>query len=143
MLPNEHEFGGPRPPLVLTDNEELQAIDNGLQLSLLISATILTWNGRQQFSAAFLSECNQITIQGIYGCAGEYRRGPVTVGDYVPPKATRIPELVEDFCSYVNQPKLDPFHRAAYVLWRINWIHPFVDGNGRVARELCYTNSNN
>ena len=27
---------------------------------------------------------------------------------------------------------------AAYVLWRINYIHPFVNGNGRTARAVCY-----
>lgn len=29
-------------------------------------------------------------------------------------------------------------HASAYLLWRTNWIHPFHDGNGRVARELSY-----
>jgi Fic family protein len=27
---------------------------------------------------------------------------------------------------------------AAYVLWRLNWIHPFINGNGRTARVTCY-----
>ena len=27
---------------------------------------------------------------------------------------------------------------AAYCLWRLNYIHPFVNGNGRTARALCY-----
>jgi Fic family protein len=26
----------------------------------------------------------------------------------------------------------------AYVLWRLNWIHPFIEGNGRTARAACY-----
>lgn len=30
------------------------------------------------------------------------------------------------------------FPCAAFVPWRLNWIHPFADGNGRVARGLCY-----
>ena len=29
-------------------------------------------------------------------------------------------------------------HLAAYLLWRINWIHPFDDGNGRTARAVSY-----
>jgi Fic family protein len=29
-------------------------------------------------------------------------------------------------------------HLCAYVLWRLNWIHPFADGNGRTARALSY-----
>jgi Fic family protein len=27
---------------------------------------------------------------------------------------------------------------AAYGLWRLNWIHPFIEGNGRTARATCY-----
>lgn len=34
----------------------------------------------------------------------------------------------------MDQPTLLP----AYALWRLNWIHPFVEGNGRTARAACY-----
>ena len=27
---------------------------------------------------------------------------------------------------------------ATYALWRLNWIHPFVNGNGRTARIVAY-----
>ena len=27
---------------------------------------------------------------------------------------------------------------AAYGLWRLNWVHPFIEGNGRTARAACY-----
>jgi Fic family protein len=27
---------------------------------------------------------------------------------------------------------------ASYVLWKLNWIHPFIEGNGRTARAACY-----
>ena len=29
-------------------------------------------------------------------------------------------------------------HLAAFVLWRLLWVHPFSDGNGRTARAACY-----
>jgi Fic family protein len=32
----------------------------------------------------------------------------------------------------------DPMMLPAYALWRLNWIHPFVEGNGRTARAACY-----
>jgi Fic family protein len=31
-----------------------------------------------------------------------------------------------------------PIHLAAYLMWRLNWIHPFADGNGRTARMVSY-----
>lgn len=34
----------------------------------------------------------------------------------------------------MNHPTLLP----AYALWRLNWIHPFIEGNGRTARAACY-----
>jgi Fic family protein len=29
-------------------------------------------------------------------------------------------------------------HLSAYVMWRLNWIHPFDDGNGRTSRAVSY-----
>jgi len=31
-----------------------------------------------------------------------------------------------------------PTPLPAYALWRLNWVHPFVEGNGRTARAACY-----
>ena len=43
-------------------------------------------------------------------------------------------------CAYINSPwnGATAIHLAAYVMWRINWIHPFFGGNGRTARALSY-----
>jgi Fic family protein len=43
-------------------------------------------------------------------------------------------------CEYVNQNWMEKhaIHLSAYVLWRLNWIHPFTDGNGRTARAASY-----
>jgi Fic family protein len=51
-----------------------------------------------------------------------------------------VPEEVEHLCDYVNDnwSQRSALHLAAYVLWRINWIHPFADGNGRTARTVSY-----
>ena len=31
-----------------------------------------------------------------------------------------------------------PLNLCAYVMWRLNWIHPFTDGNGRTSRAVAY-----
>lgn len=45
-------------------------------------------------------------------------------------------------CEYVNEnwekADVSPVHLAAYVMWRLNWIHPFADGNGRTSRILSF-----
>jgi Fic family protein len=42
-------------------------------------------------------------------------------------------------CDEVNQAAdWSPLKTAAYLLWKVNWIHPFGGGNGRTARAVSY-----
>jgi Fic family protein len=43
-------------------------------------------------------------------------------------------------CDYINEHWQEnrATHLAAYVMWRMNWIHAFTDGNGRTARAVSY-----
>jgi len=47
---------------------------------------------------------------------------------------------MDDFVNYVNVnwQTTDAVALATYVLWRMNNIHPFINGNGRTARASCY-----
>lgn len=47
---------------------------------------------------------------------------------------------MDDFVNMVNRiwETTDAVVLAAYVLWRLNYIHPFINGNGRTARATCY-----
>jgi Fic family protein len=57
-----------------------------------------------------------------------------------PVGAHLVPEAVEELCEYVNSKMSDrtAIHLAAYAMWRLNWIHPFSDGNGRTSRVFSY-----
>jgi Fic family protein len=81
-------------------------------------------------------------LNGIHGRAGNFRPSTAKIrgSKHIPPDAYRVPELVEDLCDYVNEnwESATAVHLAAYVLWRVNWIHPFADGNGRTARAVSY-----
>lgn len=85
---------------------------------------------------------NRFAIESVNKFAGTFRNTEIKItgSDHQPPASRYVPELVEDFCAYLNENwvKKDGFDLAAYSLWRINWIHPFADGNGRTARILCY-----
>lgn len=72
--------------------------------------------------------------------AGEYRNHQVSVGTYTPPFHFEVQTLMDDFINFVNfnWQESDPFSLAAYVLWMMNHIHPFTNGNGRTARAACY-----
>ena len=47
---------------------------------------------------------------------------------------------MDHFVNIINRywESSDPIGLASYALWRINHIHPFVNGNGRTARAMCY-----
>lgn len=81
-------------------------------------------------------------LAGISAYAGNFRPAGVSIegSKHQPPEAHLVPELVEDLCDYVNDhwSAATPIHLAAYVMWRLNWIHPFSDGNGRTSRMMSY-----
>ena len=76
---------------------------------------------------------------------GEYRPCPVQVVSgnvviFAPPEFYRVQALMDDFVNVVNSSwsTVDPLVLATFVLWRLNFIHPFINGNGRTARATCY-----
>jgi len=80
-------------------------------------------------------------LAGIHPLAGTFRNTPVNISksQHRPPDSIFVSEEVELLCRYVNDNwHQDAIHLAAYVLWRLNWIHPFADGNGRTARTVSY-----
>lgn len=87
-------------------------------------------------------ELNRIALDGLSPTAGVYRPAGVTIqgSKHQPPDAFRVPELLEELCDYVNDnwSTVSPIHLAAHVMWRLNWIHPFTDGNGRTSRAVSY-----
>ncbi len=74
--------------------------------------------------------------------AGNYRDYEIKIShsNHEPPGAKEVPALMKKFYKKLSAlwNKKEAFEIAAYVLWRINWIHPFENGNGRTARAACY-----
>lgn len=71
--------------------------------------------------------------------AGAYRLVPVRIAGsaHVPPPARDVPALVRDIVEkHRGMAGGHPVERAAWLHWRLAWIHPFADGNGRAARLL-------
>lgn len=95
---------------------------------------------RPMVSTAIIKALNAHAISCLHVNAGEYRPCQVTVGNHEPPAHYRVPELMNAFVNEVNHAweKSDALVLSTYVLWRLNYIHPFINGNGRTARALCY-----
>lgn len=84
---------------------------------------------------------NREALKGIERMAGAFRNTKIRIGKsrHVPPDFAAVPEEIEGMCDYVNEHwDVAPCHLGAYLLWRLNWIHPFVDGNGRTSRMVSY-----
>lgn len=115
-------------------------------LNSIVNAAIAV--NRPMISTAIIKALNVHAVSCLHVNAGEYRPGRVYVGSdeeddpdaYHPPHHYRVPELMNSFINEVNRnwTTADPFTLAAYCLWRLNNIHPFVNGNGRTARALSY-----
>jgi hypothetical protein len=96
--------------------------------------------GRPFLSQHIIQAFNFQAITCLHINAGEYRPCRVDVGDHKPPDFYRVPALMDDFVNVVNRnwDQTDSVVLATYVLWRLNNIHPFINGNGRTARAACY-----
>jgi Fic family protein len=96
--------------------------------------------GRPFLSQHVIKAFNFQAITCLHIAAGEYRPCEVKIGDHQPPPHYRVSALMDDFVNLVNRnwEQSDPVLLATYVLWRLNNIHPFVNGNGRTARAACY-----
>jgi Fic family protein len=74
---------------------------------------------------------------------GEYRdlNVIITKSKYPLPDHTELPGLMKDLISWMNEKreKYHPVEFAAEAHRRFVYIHPFSDGNGRVARLLMNT----
>jgi Fic family protein len=98
--------------------------------------------GRFRLRPSTLQELNRYAIEGMRAAAGAFRTSAIlaiTGSQHAPPEWTEVPRHVDDMCDYVNDNwTASPIHLASYVMWRLNWIHPFPDGNGRTSRAVSY-----
>lgn len=96
--------------------------------------------GKPFLSQHIIKAFNFHAITCLHTNPGEYRPCEVEVGVHKPPAHYRVSALMDDFVNTVNRywSESDPVVLATYVLWRINNIHPFINGNGRTARAASY-----
>ena len=118
------------------------AADNNLRhygfLESMIEAAVASQ--REWISQSLIKAINFHAIAGLHYEAGQYRSHEVTVGPHTPPRFYRVDALMDHFVNIINRywESSDAVGLSAYALWRINHIHPFVNGNGRTSRAVCY-----
>jgi len=77
--------------------------------------------------------------EGVRVVPGKLRDRDVKVGRLIPISPGAVPRFMARFESvYGMLGKTDSILAAATAHHRLAWIHPFLDGNGRVARLMSY-----
>jgi Fic family protein len=97
--------------------------------------------GIEAFDKYTLWSLNAAATANIAQFGGRYREEPIYVGNHQPPHFKDVANEMDRFFSLIHENwdvQDDPTTLPAYALWRLNWIHPFVEGNGRTARAACY-----
>ena len=111
------------------------------QLEFLRSLVDASLASKRPFlSQTVIKALNYHAMACLHSFAGEYRPCEVDVGEYEPPQHYRVDDLMDDLVNQVNRQwqSSDAIVLSSYVLWRLNHIHPFINGNGRTARAACY-----
>jgi len=109
------------------------------------NASTMTLTSRTRFTAQLLCQMHKDWLGGIYEWAGQYRTVDVSKGGFTWPPAALVSQNMEAFeggLLRANTPCLDgPLpevaRRIAEVHAELLLIHPFREGNGRLARWLA------
>ncbi len=85
-----------------------------------------------------IQEIHEIVTRCILEDAGRYRTRNVRITGAVkaPPDWSKIVKLMDELIEKVAESKKHPIETASFLHHRFVEIHPFSDGNGRVARLL-------
>ncbi|XP_064476415.1 protein adenylyltransferase Fic-like [Ornithodoros turicata] len=118
----------------IIEHNEILGLEAALKYvnNTLVNKGILTVNDILQMHRRVLGNVNPID-------AGMLRQSQVYVGEHTPPRASELNDLMEDFVDWLNSEqvlRLHPVKYAALAHYKLVYIHPFVDGNGRTARLL-------
>lgn len=102
------------------------------------------YNEKHRFTATHLREIHKSWLGEIYEWAGDYRQVNVSKGDFPFAAAARVPSLMADLDRVVlarhtpcnSKQRADVVHALAETHVELVLIHPFREGNGRLARVL-------
>jgi len=120
-----------------TVNEHLEAINHVKGIDFLRNIV----RSKIDISEEIIKEMHKIILSSIDDEeAGNYRTTNVRIvgANHIPPQSMKIPGLMQEFIEwyYENERNLSISEMASELHYKFVMIHPFIDGNGRVARLL-------
>lgn len=133
--------------MLVTEARDPELYEALLEKSLLRQYDLLTnfieiglSHGPTAIDKYMLWALNHVAVAGLSQFGGRFREEPIYVGNHIPPHFKDVPDLMDRFISFIheNWDNLSAAQLSGYGLWRLNWIHPFIEGNGRTARAVSY-----
>ena len=84
-------------------------------------------------------KAHHLLMNGLIDSAGKYRTKGVGIvkGDkveHIAPPAENVPFLMKDLFEYLNDPEELTLIKSCVFHYEMEFIHPFLDGNGRMGR---------
>ena len=117
---------------VLGAPNEIQEVKNALQAYQLMQDL-------NAFQEKDLLRAHGLMMAGLVENAGQYRKGGVGVfaGEqciHMAPPADRVPFLMADLFEWISTTDTHPLVSSCVFHYEFEFIHPFMDGNGRMGR---------
>ena len=91
-------------------------------------------------SLSLMLKAHALMMKDLVKQAGHYRNDGVGVFDgngnclHMAPPADRVPQLMGDLFHWVKTTKEHPLIHSCVFHYEFEFIHPFIDGNGRMGR---------
>jgi Fic family protein len=84
-------------------------------------------------------EAHRLLMIGLIAEPGSYRKQPVGIAkgaklEHMAPPHENVPFLMKDLFNYLKDPKELTLIKSCVFHYELEFIHPFVDGNGRMGR---------
>jgi len=115
--------------------------EGGLQEPVTAPASIVELHRRfcELLPEDLLYVEDPVTKERVPVVPGQLRERYVQVGRHVPPSPDALPQFLDRLHqAYRYGGRTQAILAAACAHHRLLWIHPFLDGNGRVARLMSY-----
>jgi len=138
------EPDGQSDPVLLCDPADKESLENRNADDQLEYINYLVTLGATELRESHILELHKLCVRDIYPCGGTYRalinKVYIANSQHEIPEAASVPALVHEAIDWINDSrrKRSALERAAYSMWRVNWIHPFCGGNGRTSRAIAY-----
>jgi len=93
---------------------------------------------KKKISQEIIQQIHEFVMKGILTNPGQYRTENVRItgAKIRPPSYLKIVKLMDEYVRNIEKLKFQTIKKAAYIHHEFVRIHPFIDGNGRVARLI-------